>query len=541
MGHAGRSLTFAALVAASGMLPAHAAGIELGRPAPDFHLRTLDGREVSLASYRGKTLVINVWGSWCPPCRLEQPELVAEAKTDARNVEFLGVDTTETLAVVRAFTAAKGVTYPQAVTAATSGFARDFEIRNYPTTIVIDPRGIVRARHADNLLPRAQLHAYIAAAQHGASAPLVSAEQRKLDAMLDPAKFPFTGDISGIERSVRAADAAIAATDDEMDATMTDAARDHDLIETHEEASALRQRAIAALARVARTAADRALLLRLRGDQFAARGDWSRADAAYATALALDANDLAALQGRAYAASQRGDDKRVARLDQRIALLQPSYASWTAVERIQAKLGHRGASFAALDRATALAQADSAAHLAWTHLYGGRSAAMLGARTRARAEFTQAAAAAVRIPPADPRYAMYLEQAQEARVALDLGSTKKAGISLAPWTGPDLPGSIASTFKYRLAVTGIPGARLTVLAHGLPNGWIGSFCSDRVCSPFRSIVVVPPSGVKIVEFQIVPGEIRAVKLVVRIDAVAGGATLASANAIVPATAVVAPR
>src|ERR1700736_5087364 len=75
-------------------------GPVVGQPAPAFALSTIDGKTVRLADYRGKTLVINVWGSWCPPCRLETPDLIAEAKADASpGVAFLGVDTTETASV----------------------------------------------------------------------------------------------------------------------------------------------------------------------------------------------------------------------------------------------------------------------------------------------------------------------------------------------------------------------------------------------------------------------------------------------------------
>ena len=52
----------------------------------------------------------------------------------------------------------------------TSDFAKAYDIRNYPTTFVIDREGVLRARHADNMLPAAQLQAYIVAAQHGESA-----------------------------------------------------------------------------------------------------------------------------------------------------------------------------------------------------------------------------------------------------------------------------------------------------------------------------------------------------------------------------------
>ena len=48
----------------------------IGKPAPDFALESLDGPKISLAGYRGKTLVATFWASWCGPCRLEIPLLV---------------------------------------------------------------------------------------------------------------------------------------------------------------------------------------------------------------------------------------------------------------------------------------------------------------------------------------------------------------------------------------------------------------------------------------------------------------------------------
>jgi thiol-disulfide isomerase/thioredoxin len=248
-----------------------------GQPAPPLRLTTIDGKTVDLASYRGKTLVINVWGSWCPPCRLETPDLIAEAAAmSGAKVAFLGVDTTETSAVVRAYAAAKGMTYPQVATTGESAFARDYAITNYPTTIVIDPNGVLRAIHADNILPRAQLHAYILGAQKGETAPLVTVEQQKLDAMLELAKFPFDGDPASVLASVRAADSAIAAADEELDDAMIDPARDHDLLRTRAEQDTLRNRAIAALQANAQTPKDRVLLARLQGDAAESGGSLRR-------------------------------------------------------------------------------------------------------------------------------------------------------------------------------------------------------------------------------------------------------------------------
>jgi hypothetical protein len=100
---------------------------------------------------------------------------------------------------------------------------------------------------------------------------------------------------------------------------------------------------------------------------------------------------------------------------------------------------------------------------------------------------------------------MYLEEAQEATVALDVAHPAgKTALSLAPWTGPDLPGSVASTYKYRLVVAGAPGKTVALAAAGLPKRWVASFCSDRVCMPFRTTVALPASGVKVLEFQVIP-------------------------------------
>ncbi|MGH2536354.1 MAG: peroxiredoxin family protein, partial [Candidatus Promineifilaceae bacterium] len=51
-------------------------GVAAGQPAPDFSLPALDGALVSLTAYQGRPLLINFWASWCPPCRLEMPDLV---------------------------------------------------------------------------------------------------------------------------------------------------------------------------------------------------------------------------------------------------------------------------------------------------------------------------------------------------------------------------------------------------------------------------------------------------------------------------------
>ena len=77
-----------AIIAASALA---LTGPQLGSPAPDFHLRTVDGKPVALADFRGKTLVINEWATWCPPCREETPDLIASAKKLGASGDVVGL------------------------------------------------------------------------------------------------------------------------------------------------------------------------------------------------------------------------------------------------------------------------------------------------------------------------------------------------------------------------------------------------------------------------------------------------------------------
>lgn len=65
-----------------------------GKPAPAFALNDLSGREVSLANYRGKALLINFWATWCAPCKIETPWIIdLRNKYAAQGFEVLGIDT----------------------------------------------------------------------------------------------------------------------------------------------------------------------------------------------------------------------------------------------------------------------------------------------------------------------------------------------------------------------------------------------------------------------------------------------------------------
>lgn len=121
--------------------------------APVLEGEDLEGRTISSADFAGRTLVVNVWGSWCPPCRKEAPVLqgVAEQYAD-RDVQFLGLNVRDQQAAARAFEKRIGTTYPSIVDTdgrQQLGFADSLPSQAIPTTWVIDAEGRVAARIID--------------------------------------------------------------------------------------------------------------------------------------------------------------------------------------------------------------------------------------------------------------------------------------------------------------------------------------------------------------------------------------------------------
>lgn len=114
---------------------------------PDFSGKTLTGSPLSLSAYRGHVVVLNFWGSWCPPCRSEGPTLAALSVKYAHDkVSFLGIDVEDTPVNAEAFEQEFGISYPslndpgQAVAQVISSAA---PVSGTPTTLVIDPTGHV--------------------------------------------------------------------------------------------------------------------------------------------------------------------------------------------------------------------------------------------------------------------------------------------------------------------------------------------------------------------------------------------------------------
>lgn len=132
------------IVMALALAPCSVGGQSL-RPAPSLALKDINGRTLHLASYRGKVVLLNFWATWCPPCRVEIPDLIKlQHEYKGRGLQVIGV------------------TYPPQTRAEVLRFARQFRI-NYPValgskknktlfypggtlpiTVIIDREGMVR-------------------------------------------------------------------------------------------------------------------------------------------------------------------------------------------------------------------------------------------------------------------------------------------------------------------------------------------------------------------------------------------------------------
>jgi thiol-disulfide isomerase/thioredoxin len=118
--------------------------------APALAGETLDGAQWSLKDQAGKVVVLNVWGSWCNPCRKEAPDLVAAAKELGADAVFVGLNTRDLdKAPAKRFQQAFGVTYPSIYDPTGKlllGFRGQVSPQAIPSTLVIDAQGNVAAR-----------------------------------------------------------------------------------------------------------------------------------------------------------------------------------------------------------------------------------------------------------------------------------------------------------------------------------------------------------------------------------------------------------
>ena len=117
----------------------------VGRLAPDFTLTDLDGNSVTLSDFRGKTVFINFWATWCPPCRAEMPEIEAvyqEYKN--QDVVVIGVDIRENESEVRQCVEEDDFSWIF-VLDTTGAVSASYAITAIPTSFFLDEEGVIQS------------------------------------------------------------------------------------------------------------------------------------------------------------------------------------------------------------------------------------------------------------------------------------------------------------------------------------------------------------------------------------------------------------
>jgi cytochrome c biogenesis protein CcmG, thiol:disulfide interchange protein DsbE len=525
----------------------------VGQPAPAFSVHLLDGRTVTLASYRGKTLVLNLWAVWCVPCRKEQSEYnAAYAALHAPNVEFLGIDDGDAPKLVQAYAAANHVAYPLASDLNT---VNAYAAGTIPVTVVIGPDGIVRARRDDALFEGSaavgQLRDFVASAAAGKNDLLGNAPNPQFVALvvksLDPSGFTLTGPESVVAQNAQRASDAIGY-----------AGRSGNAFGVEPAIAAAMQRltdvTIEALAPIATTDNSRRILYELeldrdyRGkaspavmlltaenllaaDPYSSDGLMAVANAyatlhqpeagsAFFTEFAKEHPTATAYEELAYVS----DKSRRALLMQQacdLAVQQiPDYPTY--VDFVTAEFACDGDRAKALeiDRAAfswveVSARSDPSSenlmNVAWAAMRLGDELAKSGDARDARAAYESGLpfeSLTTNLGPTSEAQAAF-KLLHERVLALQLGSGGGLKLWIGAWTGAPLPGSPAGSIRRKLVVVGTPNATVELSGSGYAPGWLPTFCTANLCAPLRRIITLSQAGTFTLEFGMVRNGDRA--------------------------------
>jgi cytochrome c biogenesis protein CcmG/thiol:disulfide interchange protein DsbE len=128
---------------------AQAATPVVGEPAPDFSMRTLDGQTLTLADVKGQVVILNLWATWCGPCRTEMPTLdLLQVNGYPHGLRIYGVLVNDPQAEGRLGKVQKVLHYPLAKRI--SGSYKPIN-GSVPTNYIIDRKGVVRFAMAGSL------------------------------------------------------------------------------------------------------------------------------------------------------------------------------------------------------------------------------------------------------------------------------------------------------------------------------------------------------------------------------------------------------
>lgn len=124
--------------------------IDERKPAPDVSGTTLGGKHLSLSQFTGQVVVLNVWGSWCPPCRKEAPDLAKASRATKDIAQFVGITVKDyDPAPAKAFVRSFDIPYPSLYDpdgAQLVKFQGILPATGIPCTLIIDPKGRAAVR-----------------------------------------------------------------------------------------------------------------------------------------------------------------------------------------------------------------------------------------------------------------------------------------------------------------------------------------------------------------------------------------------------------
>ncbi len=116
---------------------------EVGRPAPNFTLADLSGRQVSLDQFRGRIVMLDFWATWCGPCRMTMPVLERLQKEYPKDFTLLAINVSESPDLVRSYLAGRNMS--STVLLDEDGRVGEaYGSESIPMQVLIDQKGIVR-------------------------------------------------------------------------------------------------------------------------------------------------------------------------------------------------------------------------------------------------------------------------------------------------------------------------------------------------------------------------------------------------------------
>jgi thiol-disulfide isomerase/thioredoxin len=131
-----------------------------GAPAQSYPVPALDGGTASLAGYRGHVVLVNLWATWCAPCRSETPALEQLYREESpKGLVVLGIDQGESAAAAAAFAKEMKLSYPILLDQ-DQQYGRAYAAIGLPTSLIVDAKGRI-VRGVDGELSLAQMRAAV--------------------------------------------------------------------------------------------------------------------------------------------------------------------------------------------------------------------------------------------------------------------------------------------------------------------------------------------------------------------------------------------